>query len=153
MRIQQIFGKKQGGASLIIGLVLLMVLSVLAISTMSSASMQLTMAGNTQFAGNAFQMAETAVDRSIASGPFSTSALTLVAPTAVADPNTGSQIGIFQAATQFQQDTAPPSGGYSIGTGSGFRAYHFQIAAIGQSSRNAQENHTQEFYVIGPGGP
>jgi type IV pilus assembly protein PilX len=144
---------RQQGASLIIGLILLLVLSVLAVSTMGGASLELAMSGNRQFGENAFQMAETGVDRSLTSGPFSTSVPTVVPLTAVAEPVSGRQIGTYQANTQFRQDTPPPGGGYSLGNGSGFRAYHFQTLADGTSARNAAERHTQEFYVIGPGGP
>lgn len=54
--------QKQGGAALVVGLVLLLVLTVLGISTMSTASLDLAMAGNDQFAENAFQLAETGAD-------------------------------------------------------------------------------------------
>jgi hypothetical protein len=144
---------RQRGASLVIALVLLLVLCVLAVSGMGSASLQLTMAGNKQYTENAFQLAETAVDRSLQLGPFSTSLPNVVAETEVTGPD-GLQIGTFSATTAFQEDTAPPGGGYSMGTGSGtFRAYHFRIDAQAQAQRGARDNHLQEFYVIGPGGP
>ena len=41
--------QRQHGATLIIGLVLLLVLSVLAVSSMSSATFGLTMTGNAQY--------------------------------------------------------------------------------------------------------
>jgi type IV pilus assembly protein PilX len=49
------------GAALIVGLVLLMVLTVLAISAMRTATLDLTMAGNAQFHENAFQLAESGI--------------------------------------------------------------------------------------------
>lgn len=52
---------RQRGAALIVGLILLMVLTVLAVSTMRTATLELLMAGNAQFRENAFQLAETAV--------------------------------------------------------------------------------------------
>jgi len=39
----------QGGAALIVGLVLMMVLTVLAVSTMRTATLELAMSGNAQF--------------------------------------------------------------------------------------------------------
>ena len=48
----------QRGAVLIISLVLLMVLTILAISTMRTASLGLLMAGNTQYRQNAWQLAQ-----------------------------------------------------------------------------------------------
>jgi Tfp pilus assembly protein PilX len=49
---------RQAGVALIVGLVLLMVLTVLAISTMRTATLELLMAGNAQFRENAFRIAE-----------------------------------------------------------------------------------------------
>ena len=54
--------RRQGGAILVVGLVLLLVLLVLGISTMNTASLELSMAGNDQFQENAFQMAETGIE-------------------------------------------------------------------------------------------
>ena len=51
----------QRGAALIVGLVLLMVLTVLAISAMRTATLDLTMASNSQFRENAFQLAESGI--------------------------------------------------------------------------------------------
>ncbi len=53
---------RQNGAALIVGLVLLMVLTVLAVSTMRTASLELMMAGNTQFRENAFQTAQSGIE-------------------------------------------------------------------------------------------
>lgn len=50
--------KNQRGAALIVGLLLLLVLTVLAVSGMNSASLEFLMAGNEQFKQEAFQAAE-----------------------------------------------------------------------------------------------
>jgi hypothetical protein len=50
--------QRQNGAALVVGLLLLMVLTLLAISGMNTASLELVMAGNTQYQQNAFQAAE-----------------------------------------------------------------------------------------------
>ena len=55
----------QTGAALIVGLVLLMVLTILAISTMRTASLELMMAGNTQFRENAFQAAQSGIQATL----------------------------------------------------------------------------------------
>jgi hypothetical protein len=46
--------------------------------------------------------------------------------------------------------TPVPGGGYSLGTG--LQAYHFVIDSVGVAERGAQSEHTQSFYIIGPGG-
>ena len=50
---------RQTGAALVVGLVLMMVLTILAISTMRTATLELLMAGNAQYKERAFQLAET----------------------------------------------------------------------------------------------
>lgn len=54
--------QKQSGAALIISLILLMVLTVLAISTMRTASLGLLMAGNAQYRQTAFNLAQSGID-------------------------------------------------------------------------------------------
>ena len=54
---------------------------------------------------------------------------------------------------RFDEDagtTAVPGGGISLGTG--FEAYHFIVDSYGTSSRDAASEHTQSFYIVGPGG-
>jgi hypothetical protein len=63
----------QRGAVLIISLVLLMVLTILAISTMRTASLGLLMAGNTQYRQNAWQLAQTGIDTILRAGDPATS--------------------------------------------------------------------------------
>ena len=41
-----------------------------------------------------------------------------------------------------------PNGGYSMGFGKGFNAYHYDVTATGGSSRNAQSVNTQSFYIV-----
>jgi hypothetical protein len=151
MQVTPIALHRQSGASLIIGLVLLMVLSVLAVSTMGGASLQLAMSGNTQYSQNAFQLAETGVDRSFAiANTFVPNGPPVNVPvTPVLDPVTGANLGTYQATSTYMQETLPPEGGYSIGSGiSTFRACHFQTQATGTSSRNSSDLHTQELYRL-----
>ena len=53
---------KQRGATLVIALVLLLILTILGVSTMSTATMEMRMAANSQYLENAFQLAETGID-------------------------------------------------------------------------------------------
>ena len=61
-------GGRQRGAALIVSLVLLMVLTMLAISTLRTASLDLVMAGNAQYRQNAFHLAQSGLD-AIVRGP------------------------------------------------------------------------------------
>lgn len=135
---------RQRGATLVIGLVLLLVVTVLAVSTMNSATLGLTMTSNHQYGENAFQMADTGIDLSFTGGGLQ------IPQTAVTDPN-GLQIGTYTAASSFQETTAAKGSSQGLGSGT-FQACHFRIAATGTGARGANSTHTQEFYVLCPGG-
>lgn len=167
---------RQRGAALVVGLLLLLVLTILAISGMTTASLEMLMAGNEQYQERAFQAADSAVERAITAGVYNTNA-TVGTYTPSGDPNvaptpdrgTGQQGCVqtipsdgtdatdsddcYEYFVRFdeQSGTTPvPGGGYSLGTG--FNAYHFVVDAYGTSDRGAQSDHQASFYVIGPGG-
>jgi type IV pilus assembly protein PilX len=73
---------RQSGAALVVGLLLLLVLTILAISGMTTASLELQMAGNEQYQERAFQSAEAGIEQAIASGVYTTD------PAAIALQNT-----------------------------------------------------------------
>ena len=68
--------QRQDGAALVVGLVLLVVITVLAISGMNTATTELAMARNDQNYENAFQAAETGIENAISQGTFNTLANT-----------------------------------------------------------------------------
>ncbi|MEM7083568.1 MAG: PilX N-terminal domain-containing pilus assembly protein, partial [Pseudomonadota bacterium] len=61
--------RKQQGAALVVGLILLLILTVFAVSGMSTATLELVLAGNTQFTENAFQASESAIEAEFVLGP------------------------------------------------------------------------------------
>ena len=67
--------RAQRGAALVIGLILLLVLTLLAVSGMNSASLEFVMAGNEQYRANAFSAAEAGIERTLATGTFNPAAL------------------------------------------------------------------------------
>lgn len=142
--------RRQHGASLIIGLVLLLVLSILAVSTMSSSTFGLAMAGNAQYSENAFQLAETGVEVAINAGPFNDQVPTVIPETDVTDL-AGAEVGTYDATAAFQQCTGIEGFSESIDSDS-YRAYHFQITANGASFRGARSQNTQDFFLVGPNG-
>lgn len=163
----------QHGAALVVGLLLLLVLTILAISGMTTATLELQMAGNEQYQERAFQRAEAGVEQAMAAGVFTTDPAAIAAqfnnPTSV-DPTpkrgvnagtdvagctdgSGNQITDCEYFVRFDQAagvTPVPGGGYSLGTG--LQAYHFVVETVGIAERGAQSEHTQSFYIIGPGG-
>ena len=143
---------RQRGATLIIGLVLLLVLTVLAVSTMSSATFSLTMAGNAQYTENAFQLAETAIEVAINNGPFSTTGGPKATPNTPVVDLLGKPIGNYVASTNYIQCTPVEGFSEDYGSADSYRAYHFQITSTGTSARAAQSVHQQDFFLVGPNG-
>ena len=67
--------RRQQGAALVIGLILLVVLTILAVSGVFTSTMELRMVRNTQSQERAFQAAEVAVEDALANPVLSTSAV------------------------------------------------------------------------------
>lgn len=147
---------KQNGAALIVGLILLVVVTVLAVSGMSTATTELAMARNDQNYENAFQAAETGLEQAIAQGQFNTLAGVSLNQNINAYDLVASQI-------TFENSTLVPDRAFSLGVGSGIAAYHFLATATAESKRegtsggttdrDASAVHTQAFYVVGPEAP
>jgi len=143
----------QQGAVLIVGLLLLVVITVLAVSGMHTATTELAMARNDQTYENAFQAAETGLENALSRAPFSASG-----PPVVVTP-TPTSYEVVTATIQFEDSTLVPDKAFSLGTGSGISAYHFNatsqaeyVISVG-NDRNASAVHTQAFYVVGPSAP
>lgn len=139
---------REGGAALVVGLVLLLVMTVLGVSGMSTATLELTMAGNLQAQQEAFQAAETGIDLAISANDFETGAPSTIGTTTIG-------AGETDAVTTFQQATAVPDIAFSMGVGTAgtAQAYHFEVVAVGRGPRGATSTHRQSFYVVGPSGP
>jgi Tfp pilus assembly protein PilX len=67
--------RRQQGAALVIGLILLVVLTILAVSGVFTSTMELRMVRNTQSQEHAFQAAEVAIEDALANPVLSTSAV------------------------------------------------------------------------------
>jgi len=131
---------RQTGATLIVGLILLLVLTVVGVSGMNTATMELTMAANTQYQQDAFQMAEDAIDIAIGQRVYrATDQPTVVDWTDNVDFDR-------RAETTWQENSNTMAPGSSIGV---LNAFHFDVVAVGRGPRNAVATHTQSFYVVG----
>jgi type IV pilus assembly protein PilX len=147
---------RQSGAALIVGLILLVVVTVLAISGMNTATTELAMARNNQSYENAFQAAETGLEAALAQGRFDTAADVTI----VRDINENDRV---TATIQFEGATLVPDRAFSLGAGSGIAAYHFIATASAESKRagtvgnatdrDASAVHKQAFYIVGPEAP
>jgi len=138
---------RQQGAALVVGLILLLVLTILAVSGVLTSTMELRMVRNTQTQERAFQAAEVAVEDALANPVLSTSATFTQATTAV--PSGYGDTYSYQL--QFVGQTPLGTGMTGFSIGSAFESYHFQVDATGNGPDNALSQHTQSFYVVGPG--
>jgi hypothetical protein len=130
---------QQTGATLIVGLVLLLVLTVVGVSGMKTATMEINMAANTQFQQDAFQLTEDAVDIVIGTRDYTTESDSNLAFTGDANFDRA-------AVTAYRGNTDVPDAAFSADE---IEAFHFDITAVGRGPRNAQSTHTQSFYVVG----
>ncbi len=145
---------RQSGAALVVGLLLLVVITVLAVSGMNTATTELAIARNDQGYENAFQAAETGLEAAIAQGQFNTIANTTLPQTVIGANN------YYEAEIQFEDETLVPDRAFSLGVGSGISAYHFLATSRAESrraaaatDRDSAATHTQAFYIVGPESP
>ena len=142
---------KQDGAALVTSLVLLVIITVLAISGMNTATTELAMARNDQSYENAFQAAETGLETALAQGRFNTLIDVSLTQNVISNDS-------VEATIYFEDTTLVPDRAFSMGVGSGIAAYHFNAIARAKSEsdpgtptdRDAFAIHTQAFYVVGP---
>lgn len=142
--------RRQNGAALVVGLILLVVLTLLAVSGMNTASTELRMSGNEQFRKRAFEASEAGIERGLALGPFNPGAPPVTVAAAPADAAVAEDIFSLLIAP-LGPTAAPP--GYSLKT---FSAEHFTIQSQGTSlrqgslSQNAAATHTQGLFLVVP---
>lgn len=134
---------RQRGAALVIGLLLLLVLTILAVSGMNSASMEFVMAGNDQYRANAFTAAEAGIEQTLDSGTFNP---------AIATQN---QNGAATATDNWATVTTTQLNGVALpamwgNSWNSFATYHFEIVSTGTSVRNATAVNTQGVAIIAP---
>lgn len=155
-----IIHRRQQGAALVVGLILLVVITVLAISGMNTATTELAMARNDQNSENAFQAAETGLETALSQGLF------LAQPAAVILPRQTLPGGHEYVDAQIQYEdpptpVPPEAGAFSLGVGGGMKAYHFVVTANAVSARDpgnttdrdASAVHSQAFFIVGPEDP
>jgi type IV pilus assembly protein PilX len=142
---------RQQGAALAVGLILLVVITVLAISGMNTATTELTMARNAQYYENSFQAAETGLEHIWAQAPFNMLAGSEFDLDITANESVSVQI-------EFENTSIVPDRAFSLGTGTGLSAYHFNAVATAISARSPGVTtdrdvlavHSQAFYIVGP---
>jgi len=143
---------KQQGAALVIGLILMVVITILAISGMNTATTELAMARNDQNWENAFQAAETGLEQVLAQGFFETSVGAPVTTYLTSHEE-------VTAGLLFEGSTFVPDKAFSLGTG--VQAHHFLATSTARSlrapgsttDRDSVATHSQAFYIVGAEDP
>ena len=132
----------QRGAALVVGLVLLAVLTLLAITSMNTASSELMMAGNEQYRQRAAMASDTGIEQALAvlANVPQTGTAVVVGPTAVP----GSPGDTYTTSSRYVGDDLNLPG-FSAGK---FVGFHYEIVSTGTSARNANAVHAQGAFVI-----
>jgi type IV pilus assembly protein PilX len=155
MRTTASLADRQRGAALVVGLVLLMVLTVLAISVVRTATLDLTMSGNAQFRENAFQLAESGIQSVLRNAEAGLVDLSVVPdcpitahPWSDADLGWGGAVEVPELRGRFQTRLCLDGVTSDLpNTSFGFRQLHYRIESRGRTDqRNAEAIHAQGFY-------
>ena len=134
--------RRRSGTALPVCLVFLLLLTVLALATVSTTTLEIAMAANTQYIVDAFYLAENAIERSFEAftenpGLLGSNAAYVIRRTAVSGQ------GAYEATTRFAEyGTQCIAANNELMT----RLY-FDVAARGYAARNAVAQHTQGFFI------
>lgn len=143
----------QRGSALVVGLIMLVVLTILAITGMNVASTELVMAGGEQDRARAFNAAEAGIERAARTlgdvpatpGAEVTSAVTQVEGSSV-NAATGAAVETFQTTTRYRGSTEL----INNFNGNKIQGFHYEIDSVGSSARGATSNHEQGAYLVNP---
>jgi hypothetical protein len=119
---------------------LLVVLTLLAVTGMNTASMELVMAGNEQYRQRAFQASEAGIEQAMPRVPFigqSCSPVKIVESKFVESPESET-VANYKVTSQYMGDR-PSSGGVV--------ELHYELRSEGTSSRNANALNVQGAFV------
>ena len=139
---------RQRGAALIVGLMMLVVVTLLAVTAVSTSSTELVMAGNEQFRERAFQAAEAGVENAIRkarSGDSDVPSTYL----GYLDLN-GIAMGSESADSHSTRLQAYGASSLVGNNGSKFIGAIFRVTATGSSARNSQSAHEVGTWVLAP---
>jgi len=145
--------QRQHGAALIVGLVLMTVLTLLAVSTMRTSTLELAMAGNVQYHEQAVQLAETGIADAISrvgnGGPINPQPMTgwLAGFTETVQTPGGDNLGRYDVSISYMDECGDPPSGASLGNNTP-KADFFEIESVGRSAaRNAKTTIRQGFWI------
>jgi type IV pilus assembly protein PilX len=136
--------RRERGAALAVALILLLVLTILAFTGMSTATLELTMSGNEQYRRNAAQAASAGIEQAISRlGSVSTvagAAPTVIAPTLLPESTTDR----WSTSSRYLGDET----GLPQSSADKFVGLHYEIESTGTSARNARDLQTQGVLIV-----
>ena len=146
-----IYSARQTGAALAVGLVFLLVLTIIGISSLGTTSLEERMAGNLQEQTKAFQTAEAAVVRTLTVGGLSTGDVCNQTEQTFSDIDSYNQTTAVTC-RDFLGTTDP---GRTTDTAYGGQTsfVHFGINSRGTTPTAAQTTVNQGIYQLGPASP
>lgn len=133
---------RQRGAALIVSLILLMVLTVLAISTMRGASLGLLMAGNVQYRENAFQLAQTGIEAVLRRGDPGGGVGNCTAPVAEAPVSVAGLDGQYTTSVCYRGVSFTP------GDSARLQTYNFEVSSTGNTDQRAARSRLVQGYAL-----
>lgn len=144
----------QRGAALVVSLILLLVLTILGILGMSTATLELAMAGNLQYQNSAFEAADSIVEQEMTRNdvtPLPAPAALPLIPAHVGKTYVdagGALVATASAQTNYLGRTGVT--GWQLGGAVSFSAFQFEINGVATAAQGAAASHRQGFYVVGP---
>jgi len=142
--------KRQRGAALVIGLILLVVITLLAVVGMNIANTELASATSEQLRLRAFNAAETGIEARLQTLRTDASTSTVPDERAAEGVENSPTIGDDEPTDTFATVTVYRGEGsmlsrYSAGT---FVGFHYSVESTGRSMRNAESVHTAGAFII-----
>jgi type IV pilus assembly protein PilX len=131
---------RQRGAALVIGLMLLVVLTLLAVTGMNTASTELVMAGNEQYRQRAFHASEAGIEQGVALLPTAEQKCEPKQLVKQKQPGTNDEYTVI---SQYAGEGTTPEDS-SIGK---FTEFHYELRSTATSVRNAKAVHVQGAYI------
>lgn len=145
---------RQRGAALVIGLILLLILTVLGVSSLGTSAVEVRIADNNKQKEYAFQSGESAAYEELVTGaPLQLTGVeingTLMRNSAYTYEleTGGADTALVNIAIDTDYRSRGPAAGYEIGT---IDAVHFEMDTDATASRGARSRQRQGFYIPAP---
>jgi Tfp pilus assembly protein PilX len=138
--------RRERGAALVIGLIMLLILTILAFTGVSTATTELAMANNEQFRRNAADASAAGVEQAIAA--IGTVGTTAGATGSIEPTELGNEATQYNAVMRYVGDES----GLPQSSADKFIGLHYEIESTGTSARNARDVQTQGVMVVASAG-